>query len=108
MQASRIARSARETAAHLGLSCDPDPERIAVDDSSVGPGFGYPDEGAREAIRLLARTEGIVVDATYTGKALACLLERVRRGELPPGEDVVFVHTGGTPLTFVYGEDLLW
>ena len=103
----RITRSARDTAGHLGFSCDPDPQRICVDDSCVGPGFGYPDERTREAILLLARTEGIIVDATYTGKALACLLDHVRRGQMRSGEDVIFVHTGGTPLTFVYGEDLV-
>lgn len=103
----RIARSAQETAAHLGLSCDPDPQRIHVDDSCVGPGFGYPDDRACQAVLLLARTEGIVVDPTYSGKAFACLLDRIEKGEMCSGEDVIFVHTGGTPLTFVYGEDLL-
>ena len=103
----QIARYAQETAAHLGLSCDPDPQRIRADDSCVGPGFGHADERTREAVLLLARTEGIIVDPTYTGKAFACLLERIARGELRSAENVIFVHTGGTPLTFVYGPELL-
>lgn len=103
----RIASSAQETAAHLGLSCAPDPQRIHVDDSCVGPGFGYPDDRTCKAVLLLASTEGVIVDPTYSGKAFACLLERIKKGEMNSGEDVIFVHTGGTPLTFVYGEDLL-
>ena len=65
------------------------------------------DQPIRESINLLARSEGILLDPAYTGKAFATLLAHLRQGRLPADEDVVFVHTGGTPLTFVYGEDLL-
>ena len=57
--------------------------------------------------RELARNEGLLVDPAYSGKGFAALLDRIRRGHLSADEDVVFVHTGGTPLTFVYGEELL-
>lgn len=103
----RVAQAACRTAELIGLECEPDVARIRVDDNYVGPGFGYLDEPTREAIRLLARTEAILVDPTYTGKAFAGLVDHVRKGELRKGEDVVFVHTGGTPLLFVYGEELI-
>jgi 1-aminocyclopropane-1-carboxylate deaminase/D-cysteine desulfhydrase-like pyridoxal-dependent ACC family enzyme len=104
---ARIALAAQEAAAHLGFSCHPDPERIRVDDGYVGPGFGYVDQATREAVLLLAREEGLLVDPTYTGKALAALLDQVRQGRFSRDEDLLFVHTGGTPLLFAYGRELL-
>ena len=102
-----LAAHARKAAEHIGLSCAPDPDRIFVDDRHTGPGFGALDPPTREAIQLLARTEGILVDPAYTGKGLAGLLAHIREDRLAASEDVVFVHTGGTPLTFVYGAALL-
>ena len=107
--AERVAASAAETIARLGLACDPPPEAagIRVDDRWVGPGFGLLDGPTREAIGLLARTEGVLVDPTYTGKAFTGLLAEIRGGRWPDDADVVFVHTGGTPLVFTYGQSLL-
>jgi D-cysteine desulfhydrase len=64
-------------------------------------------DAEREAIRLLARTEGILLDPVYTGRAMAGLLDQVRRGVIPPGETVLFWHTGGAPALFAYSQDLL-
>lgn len=105
--AERIAQAASETAAHLGLACTPDPALITVTDAYVGPGFGLPDAATLAAVRLLASCEGILLDPTYAGKAFACLVDQVRQGRFAAGEDIVFVHTGGTPLLFAYGEELL-
>jgi 1-aminocyclopropane-1-carboxylate deaminase/D-cysteine desulfhydrase-like pyridoxal-dependent ACC family enzyme len=76
-------------------------ERIELDDSARGPGYGSPTAEADEATSLLARTEGILVDPIYTAKALALLVRRVRDGSLTG--QVVFWHAGGTPALF---EDL--
>lgn len=103
----RIAQSAAEAAAHIGLKCAADPAQIAVTDAYVGPGFGYPDPPTLNAIRLLAGTEGILVDPTYSGKAFACLVDQLQKGHFAGSEDIIFVHTGGTPLLFAYGEELL-
>ena len=59
------------------------------------------------ASTLLAQSEGILVDPTYSGKGLACLIDQVRQGRFRASENIVFVHTGGTPLLFAYGEALL-
>ena len=59
-----------------------------------------PNEAANEAIRLLARTEGLLTDPVYTGKALAGLIDHVRTGQVAPGETVVFWHTGGATALF--------
>jgi 1-aminocyclopropane-1-carboxylate deaminase/D-cysteine desulfhydrase-like pyridoxal-dependent ACC family enzyme len=74
------------------------PEAIVLDDDQLGDGYGRPTEGADEAMRLLARTEGILVDPIYTAKALAGVVARVRDGRLTG--PVVFWHAGGTPGIF--------
>ena len=90
---------------HSGRSADP--AQITVTDAYVGPGFGYLDQATLASIRLLAGCEGILVDPTYSGKAFTCLIDQLRQGRFNDSEDIVFVHTGGTPLLFAYGEALL-
>lgn len=68
---------------------------VVVDDRFVGGGYGVPTDASREALALVARHEGIVLDPVYTAKAMAGLLERVRRGSFSPDETVLFWHTGG-------------
>ena len=104
---TRIAAAATEAAAQIGLTCAPDPAQITVTDDYVGRGFGIPDQSALDAIQLLASHEGILVDPTYSGKAFACLIDQLRQGRFADSEDIIFVHTGGTPLLFAYGEEVL-
>jgi 1-aminocyclopropane-1-carboxylate deaminase/D-cysteine desulfhydrase-like pyridoxal-dependent ACC family enzyme len=68
---------------------------IDVDDSHVGDGYGVASAESIEATRLLARTEGIVVDPVYSAKALAGLVARVRAREFGADETVLFWQTGG-------------
>lgn len=77
---------------------------LEIDDSQVGPGYGQPTAAMIEAVELVARTEGILLDPVYTGKAMAGLLARVRSGAFAPDETVVFWHTGGAPGLFAYPE----
>jgi 1-aminocyclopropane-1-carboxylate deaminase/D-cysteine desulfhydrase-like pyridoxal-dependent ACC family enzyme len=79
--------------------CRVDASAIELDGSQLGDGYGRPTEAADEATRLLARTEGILVDPIYTAKALAGLVRHVRDGDLD-GRTVVFWHAGGTPGLF--------
>lgn len=74
------------------------PEAVVIEDDQIGSGYGHPTEAAAEATRLLARTEGVLVDPIYTAKALAGLIARVRDGRLRG--PVVFWHAGGTPGLF--------
>ena len=99
----RAKRIANEAAARLGL-----PERLELDDlvtdqGYIGEGYGIPTAEALEAIELLAKTEAILLDPCYTSKAMAALIDHVRRGELSPDETVVFLHTGGMPALFTPG-----
>ncbi len=68
---------------------------IAVDDSMVGEGYGLPTDTSREAQQLLARTEALFVDHTYTAKAAAALIAHARDGRFSSDETVLFWHTGG-------------
>jgi 1-aminocyclopropane-1-carboxylate deaminase/D-cysteine desulfhydrase-like pyridoxal-dependent ACC family enzyme len=63
-------------------------------------------EGARAALRLVAGTEGIILDPVYSAKAMAGLIDHVRTGRIGKGQTVVFVHTGGTPAVFAYAAEL--
>jgi 1-aminocyclopropane-1-carboxylate deaminase/D-cysteine desulfhydrase-like pyridoxal-dependent ACC family enzyme len=74
----------------LAASC-----AIEADDRFVGDGYGVPSEASREAQGLLARTEALVVDHTYTAKALAGMLGWVREGRVADGATALFWHTGG-------------
>jgi len=74
--------------------------RVTVDDRFVGPGYGIPTAESREAIELTARTEALFLDPTYTGKAMAGLIARIRRREFDKAETVLFWHTGGQVALF--------
>ncbi len=60
-----------------------------------GPGYSIPSEDGNEAIALMMKLEGIVLDTCYTGKAFAGLVKRARAGEYKPEDNVLFVHSGG-------------
>jgi 1-aminocyclopropane-1-carboxylate deaminase/D-cysteine desulfhydrase-like pyridoxal-dependent ACC family enzyme len=73
---------------------------VEVDDSFVGEGYGVPTPASTEAIELLARTEAIFLDHTYTGKAMAGLIAYVRGGRFRDDQTVLFWHTGGQVALF--------
>ncbi len=79
---------------------------LEVSYAQVGAGYGIPTPECLEAIPLLARTEGIITDPVYTGKALAGLVKDVRDGRYGQEDVVVFLHTGGAPADFAYMKDL--
>jgi 1-aminocyclopropane-1-carboxylate deaminase/D-cysteine desulfhydrase-like pyridoxal-dependent ACC family enzyme len=73
---------------------------VAVDDRFVGKGYGHPTAGSAEAIDLAARSEALFLDPTYTAKAMAGLIARVRQGEFHRDATVLFWHTGGQVALF--------
>ena len=100
----RIAGFAREAACLAGHPLELGPEEITVRDGFIGPGYGVPTPGGIEAIRLVARTEGLFLDPTYTAKAMAGLINEIRSGGIRRDEIVVFLHTGGEPGLFAHPE----
>lgn len=99
---ARTAAIANDTARALGLDVHVAEGEIANDAGFVGAGYGVPSEAGIEATRLFARTEGIVLDPVYTGKAAAGMIAHIRAGRFGAGDAVVFVHTGGTPAIFTW------
>lgn len=100
-QEGNVHRLAEATAAFAGV---PPIRREAVTclDRWVGPGYSLPTAEMVAAVRLLAATEGILLDPVYTGKAVAGLLDLIREGHFKRGQRVVFVHTGGSPALYAY------
>lgn len=90
------------TAANLGVAAADLPPRVRVLDAYVGPGYGLPTPEMVEAVQLVARLEGLLIDPVYTGKAMAGLIDLVHNGQIERDRPVVFWHTGGTPALFAY------
>jgi 1-aminocyclopropane-1-carboxylate deaminase/D-cysteine desulfhydrase-like pyridoxal-dependent ACC family enzyme len=80
------------------------PEDIVIFDDYIGQGYGVPTEGSLDALRLVARTESLILDPVYTSKAMAGLLDLVKRGYFGKEDNVCFLHTGGVPALFAYKE----
>jgi 1-aminocyclopropane-1-carboxylate deaminase/D-cysteine desulfhydrase-like pyridoxal-dependent ACC family enzyme len=79
-----------------------------IDTDHIGGGYGTLDTRTRDALLFAARTEGLLLDPVYTGKAFAAMLTWIRDGRIAPGSTVLFWHTGGQPALFArrYAEDL--
>jgi L-cysteate sulfo-lyase len=75
---------------------------LNIDDTHLGDGYGQPTDSMRDALRALARTEGLLLDPVYSGKAFAGLLHDIRSGRYRAGQNVLFVMTGGLPGLFAY------
>ncbi|MCL2123384.1 MAG: D-cysteine desulfhydrase [Desulfovibrionaceae bacterium] len=71
-------------------------------DDYVGPGYSLPTDSMVEAVKLLARTEGILLDPVYSGKAMAGLVDLVRKDSFPKGSRLLFLHTGGSSALYAY------
>lgn len=69
-------------------------------DDYIGMAYGVPSTDGLKAVKMLAETEGILVDYSYTGKGLAGLVDLSRKGYFDNDEAVLFVHTGGAPALF--------
>ncbi len=98
---------ARDTRALLGLPMEPAEDELRIFDDYVGPGYSISTEEMSEAVRVFARTEGILLDPVYTGKAAAGLLDLIEKGHFEEGEKVLFLHTGGSPGLYAYQDAIL-
>jgi len=95
-----ILEAAERAAALIGIPARLGPGDFALIDDQIGPGYGLPTPQGRDAVRLAGRTEALVLDPVYTGKAMAGLAAAARSGVIDPDEEVVFLHSGGTPGLF--------
>ena len=106
LQAS-VAEIAARLSARIGVETSVPAGEVVAYDAYVGGGYAVLGQPERDAIQLAARHEGILLDPVYTGRAMAGLIDLVRRGEFSGDETIVFWHTGGTPALFAYAEELL-
>jgi 1-aminocyclopropane-1-carboxylate deaminase len=97
----QVARIARATAALIGAR-DLTDDEILLDDRYHAGVYGIPDETTLDAMRLAARTEGMVTDPVYEGKSMAGLIDLVTRAEIPRDATVLYAHLGGQPALNAY------
>jgi 1-aminocyclopropane-1-carboxylate deaminase len=101
---AQVTRIANDTAERIGLRRALRPDEITVVDGYAGPSYGIPDEQTVEAIRLVARTEGMLTDPVYEGKSMAGLIGMSARARFPPGRgsstptSAVSPHSPRTPM----------
>jgi len=98
---------ANETAKLLDMDVTLMPEDVTIYDEYMGNGYGVPTTQCIEAIRLVAQTEGIILDPVYTGKAMSGLIDLIHQGRFNSGDTIIFMHTGGVPGVFAYNNELL-
>jgi L-cysteate sulfo-lyase len=104
-QEANVLKLAQQTAALLGRPDAVTPDMVVADCDYVGEGYGLVDEAVIEALKLAARTDAILLDPVYTGKAMKGLIALARSGRFQ-GETVVFLHTGGAQGLFGYQGEL--
>jgi D-cysteine desulfhydrase family pyridoxal phosphate-dependent enzyme len=101
----RAHRIANEAAVLAGIAVRIVADELVTDQHYIGAGYGIATAGCIEAIHLLAETEGILLDPVYTAKAMAALIDHIRRRTLDPASSVLFLHTGGTPALFAHAAE---
>ena len=102
VQEEIVHKLAIELAEKIGVKAGIAREEIVCFDQYVGPGYSLPTDAMIEAVKLFVRTEAILLDPVYSGKAAAGLIDLVRKGHFPSGANVLFLHTGGSPALFAY------
>jgi len=104
LQGPRIANRCVEISELLGMENPVAADDVIVDDTDLAPGYGKLNEATRDAVELAARTEAVLTDPTYTGKVMATTLRRAR--DMGKSQDILMIHTGGTPGIFAYADAL--
>jgi 1-aminocyclopropane-1-carboxylate deaminase/D-cysteine desulfhydrase-like pyridoxal-dependent ACC family enzyme len=104
---ANIAKLANEAAELLKLDIIVEPEDVPNTDAYAGKAYGIINRAGCEAIELLARTEGIILDPVYVGKAMSGVIDYIRTGKIKKDQTVVFLHTGGTPALFAYNKEIV-
>lgn len=106
VQEERVYKLAVETATKVAAADCVVRDDIVADCDYIGPGYGKPTESMNEAVLMLARFEGLLFDPVYSGKALAGMIDYIRKGQFAKGQNVVFLHTGGSAGLFAYADAL--
>ncbi len=99
-----VAALATATSTHLGMGMLSLADGVNVNDDYVGDGYAIVGEAEREAIRMVAQLEGLLLDPVYTGRAMGGLIDLIRWGAFTRGQTVLFWHTGGTAALPAFGD----
>ena len=103
-QQQRVLTKIQSVIELMGLDTRIDRDDIHCNDRFLAPGYGLLNEHTEQAITLMARREGILLDPTYSGKAFAAVVDLLETSRFRPDHHLVFLHTGGTPSLFGYPE----
>ena len=98
----QVARIARQTARLIGIERELADEAIELNEDYHAGTYGIPDEATLEAMRLAARTEGMVTDPVYEGKSMAGMIDLISRRDIEPTSTVLYAHLGGQPALNAY------
>lgn len=101
-QENNVFELAAKTAELLGVAGIVKREDVVANSDYVGGGYGVPTDSMLEAVGMFARTEAILLDPVYSGKAAAGLVDLIRKGQFKQNENIVFLHTGGAQGLFAY------
>ena len=102
IQEANVYKLVEKTAVHVGINSIIPKEAVKVFDDYVGPGYSLPTPEMVDAIKMLAKLEGILLDPVYSGKSMAGLIGLVRQGYFKKDDNVLFLHTGGSPALYAY------
>ena len=105
IQEEKVFGLAKQTAELVGLNQPIPREAIRCYGEYFGTGYSLPTDGMLEAVTMLARTEGILLDPVYSGKAMAGFIDLIRKKVFKKGQKVLFLHTGGAPALYEYMAD---
>ena len=101
-QEANVHKLAQEVAEYVGVHGGVPRQAVEANCDYVGAGYGQPTDGMYEAVSMVARLEGILLDPVYSGKGMAGLIDLIRKGKIGSNETVVFLHTGGAVGLFGY------
>ena len=106
-QEEKVYDLVRQTSGRLGVRSEIPRDKVLCFGDYVGPGYSLPTPEMGEAIRMLARLEDVLLDPVYTGKTMAGLIDLARKGFFKKDENILFIHTGGSPALYAYRENVL-
>lgn len=103
-QAENVYKIISESSKALNLNIGVNKEDVIVKDEYAGGGYGFMSKEKIEAVRIVAESDGLILDPVYTSTSMACLIDLCRKGFLTKKDSVVFLHTGGSAALFPYKE----
>jgi len=103
----RIVQRANAAASYMGWDVDVKPDDMTIYDGYIGEKYGVATKECLNAMKLVAKTEGIFLDPVYTGKGMAGFIDLIVKKKFKPEDTCVFLHTGGLTSIFAYGKEII-